>query len=415
MVNLANQDRQGPRSSVACDTAARKAKEYDPSVVPRWARRVWPVAKYFIGLALAALAFYQLTGHKSELTEASAALSHLRWGWVLVGMAAEAGSYLAFAQLQRRFLRAGSVNVTLGPITAIALAATSIANSFPAGPVLSTLFSFRQYRRRGADQAVAGWSVAATFVSLSVALTVVAAVGAAVAGAEGASLDLIPPIVAALILALAMGLVFVQERAAVRIISAALHLSQRLIRWPHGELATHINRIIHRLTRVHLSPAQVGAAFALALANWLLDCGCLALSFLAVGAPVPWKGLLLAYGAGQLAANLPITPGGLGVVEGSLTIAIVAYGGAAGSTVVAVLLYRFISFWLILPIGWAAWGWLTWIARRRPLPMPASPVGAVEILASDDGRARPASHADAGTQASRGSGDGEGDVSEAAL
>jgi hypothetical protein len=130
---------------------------------------------------------------------------------------------------------------------------------------------------------------------------------------------------------------------------------------------------------------------------------------------VPWKGLLLAYGAGQLAANLPITPGGLGVVEGSLTIAIVAYGGAAGSTVVAVLLYRFISFWLILPIGWAAWGWLTWIARRRPLPMPASPVGAVEILASDDGRARPASHADAGTQASRGSGDGEGDVSEAAL
>jgi len=37
-----------------------------------------------------------------------------------------------------------------------------------------------------------------------------------------------------------------------------------------------------------------------------------------------WKGLLLAYGAGQLAADLPITPGGLGVVEGSLTIALVA-------------------------------------------------------------------------------------------
>ena len=54
---------------------------------------------------------------------------------------------------------------------------------------------------------------------------------------------------------------------------------------------------------------------------------CLALSFLALGAGMPWKGLLLAYGAAQLAANLPITPGGLGVVEGSLTIALVAFGG----------------------------------------------------------------------------------------
>jgi hypothetical protein len=97
----------------------------------------------------------------------------------------------------------------------------------------------------------------------------------------------------------------------------------------------------------------------------------------------------------------------------------VAYGGAAGSTVVAVLLYRFISFWLILPIGWAAWGWLTWIARRRPLPVPAPSAVGAGILASDGGKARPAgarpaSHADTGTQASHG-GDADGGVSEAAL
>ena len=54
------------------------------------------------------------------------------------------------------------------------------------------------------------------------------------------------------------------------------------------------------------------------LAMWIGDLACLTVSFLAVGAGVPWRGLLLAYGAGQLAANLPITPGGLGVVEGSI-------------------------------------------------------------------------------------------------
>jgi uncharacterized protein (TIRG00374 family) len=88
------------------------------------------------------------------------------------------------------------------------------------------------------------------------------------------------------------------------------------------------------------------------MANWLFDCGCLVAAFGAVGAPVPWRGILIAYGAGQLAANLPITPGGLGVVEGSITIALVAYGGAEATTVAAVLLYRLLSFWVQLPIGW---------------------------------------------------------------
>ena len=73
-----------------------------------------------------------------------------------------------------------------------------------------------------------------------------------------------------------------------------------------------------------------------------------------MGSLVPWRGLLLAYGAGQLAANLPVTLGGLGVVEGSLTIALVFYGGDQEATVAAVLLYRIISFWMMLAIGWTA-------------------------------------------------------------
>ena len=81
------------------------------------------------------------------------------------------------------------------------------------------------------------------------------------------------------------------------------------------------------------------------------------LAFEAVGVDVPWRGVLLAYAAAQLATNLPITPGGLGVVEGSLTVALVAFGGAArprpwppcsstGSS----------ASGLILPVGWGTLG-----------------------------------------------------------
>jgi uncharacterized membrane protein YbhN (UPF0104 family) len=52
------------------------------------------------------------------------------------------------------------------------------------------------------------------------------------------------------------------------------------------------------------------------------------------------------------------------VVEGSLTIALVAYGGAQASTVAAVLLYRLMSFWALLPAGYISWGLVTWDLRR---------------------------------------------------
>jgi uncharacterized protein (TIRG00374 family) len=65
--------------------------------------------------------------------------------------------------------------------------------------------------------------------------------------------------------------------------------------------------------------------------------------------------LLLAYCAGQIAASLPVTPGGIGVVEGSITLALVAFGGAETITLAAVLLYRLIAYWGCLPAGGLAW------------------------------------------------------------
>ena len=50
------------------------------------------MAKYVIGLVLAALAFEQRIAHESELTQATVAIDGLRWGWVLLGVAAEAAS-----------------------------------------------------------------------------------------------------------------------------------------------------------------------------------------------------------------------------------------------------------------------------------------------------------------------------------
>jgi uncharacterized protein (TIRG00374 family) len=342
--------------------------------------RAWPWIKFAGGIALAGLALWAVAGQRGELSGASRYLAHLRWQWLLAASALELGSFVAFALVQRRLLSAGGVDMSLGRLTAVTLASTAMANSMPGGPVVSLVYAYRQYRRRGADGALAGWTLGAVFVSASVTLAVVAAVGLAVAGAEGAGLDLIGVTVGVLVLALAMGVLFVQRAAIVWLVTGGVRTSRRFVRWPGDDIEARIDRFVDRLTTVTLSGTGLVSVAGWGLANWTLDCGCLALSFVALGVGVPWKGLLLAYGAGQLAANLPITPGGLGVVEGSLTIALVAFGGSKVSTVAVVLLYRILSFWIELPVGWATWAALAWSDRRRgSLPELVAVLEGVEV------------------------------------
>jgi putative heme transporter len=105
----------------------------------------------------------------------------------------------------------------------------------------------------------------------------------------------------------------------------------------------------------------------LALANWLTDAAVLAVSIHAAGATVPWHLLLLVYGSGIAAQSLNITPGGLGVAEGTLGVALIATGLRAGQALAAVLLYRLASFWLVAFAGWLV---LLWPRHARATPAP---------------------------------------------
>src|SRR5262249_49915392 len=115
-------------------------------------------------------------------------------------------------------------------------------------------------------------------------------------------------------------------------------------------------RARHAELRLIRLPAHTGAiAAALMLGSWFCDIAVLGIAYEAVGTTPPWAGLLLAYCAGQIASALPVPRGGMGVGGGSLTLALVAFGGAASITLAAVLLYRLITYWACIPLGGLAW------------------------------------------------------------
>ena len=318
-----------------------------------------------VALGLLALALVVVWGRRGELSGTADSFAHIEPVWIVLAVAAEALSMMAFSLIAWRLLRETHTPLGIPPVLAITVAGNAITNSLPAGPAFGAAYSFRRYRERHVPDIVSAWVVVAVSVLAGAALTVLASIGVMSAVGESSALDLVGVTAGALIVAVLMMLVLRRPRVLGPLINGLARVSHRLIRWPRSDPDVVATAVRDRLEAV--TPGWKGLAFALgwALANWFLDLAALVCAFGAVNAPVPWRGLLLAYGAAQLAANLPITPGGLGVVEGSLTIGLVAYGGAEASSVAAVLVYRVISFWAMLVIGWAVVGGLTLRSRRR--------------------------------------------------
>lgn len=328
---------------------------------PNRRRLLGHALRWVVGIGAAAIALQAVFGRRYELSGALATLENLRGSWVAAALVAELASIVAYAALQSRLLTSGGADIGMVPLTTITLAANAVQNSLPVGPAWSTVYAYRQFRHRGADAVLAGWTLVISSLIAFATLSCVALAGLVVSQGQAAELDLrwVIVVVIAAATALVVGVRTGIAARHTRILAVWLvRLSQRVVRRPRGQAADLVGKGMDRLRSVHLTWRTLAWAVAWSLSNWALDLSCLVLAYAAVRTQVPWRGLLLAYGAGQLAANLPVTLGGLGVVEGSLTVALVFYGGAEASTVAAVLLYRILSFWLLLPMGWSAALWL---------------------------------------------------------
>ena len=105
------------------------------------------------------------------------------------------------------------------------------------------------------------------------------------------------------------------------------------------------------------------------------DYGCLLAALRATGASPRPSLVLLAYSAADILALFPVTPGGLGIVEASLSGLLILAGVRPGYAVLATLAYRIASYWLPLLAGLPAY--LLFRHRYgRPAPRRATPGGA---------------------------------------
>ena len=321
-------------------------------------RPVWPGRAVTAGVAIVAVAVMAgaAAAERSRLAGSLTVLARLHWALLPVGILLEATSMAAFAAMFRLLLTRGRVRPTRTSVLATIYAANAMSVSVPlAGPGLAAAYLFRRFTRLGAGALLAGWALLAGGVISAVAWLLLLVGGGLASGRTLALVIAVPCVALAVIVAALIGVAARRPRLRAALedyLTQALKLGARLLRWPATDPMLALRAWAERFGALRIPPSTWALATGDALVNWLADAAVLAVSILAVGAAVPWRDLLLVYLAGIGAQSLSLTPGGLAITEGAISVALVASGLHVGQAVAAAVLYRLISFWLIAAVGW---------------------------------------------------------------
>jgi putative heme transporter len=327
-----------------------------------WRRLRWVV---LLGALVAAVLV--LRGRLPGPAAVLAAIRTASPGWLLLAAALEAISMGMFARQQRRLLRAFGVRMSLPRALALTFSRTAMTVALPAGSAVSAGYAYQEFRARGASRATASTvTVLSGVASVAglLALYLTGALGSAVPWlvaawrAEPASVSVtvgLAVLTAATLLAmlLALGWSVLHPGPGVTPARSA-RPARGLTRWRAAAQArTAVAQAAREARELPIRHWYV--VIALAAANWLADLACLAAVAHAFHLSIGLFPVASAYLAVQVVRQIPVTPGGTGLVETSLLAGLVSAGAAHAPAAAVVLGYRLLSCWVMLPIGLLAW------------------------------------------------------------
>lgn len=349
-------------TSVVTGSAPERA-----SAKPRpWLIRHWQLP---VALIMLVLAYVTLRGHLPSMTAVGRALGSADIEWIIIAAACEVVSLSMFARQQRRLLAAMGVRMSIARATAVTYARSALAISMPAGSAVSAGFAFSQYRRSGAtnDKAAAVMVLSGLTSVLGLGVLYVAGVLGLFAAEPAATTSAHPALLGVL--------------GGVAAVIGAAWLIRRRIQHRQPSTARRSDALAltgGRLDRIRITARDTinawrslrrrdwAAAGVFAVVNWLADLLCLASAARAFALPVGLFTIATMYLGVQIVRQLPITPGGIGLIETGLLAGLTHAGAGAGAAAAVVLTYRVLSCWFIIPLGGAAWLAL----RARPKASP---------------------------------------------
>jgi uncharacterized protein (TIRG00374 family) len=350
---------QADHGGTAPDVADDPGEEQGEHKPRRWPRlRLWlphlvkPLRRGVLLFVLLLIVEYlvvpELVGASKDLY----LLGRVNAAWLAAGLVLEGLSLFCYAVLTKVLLPPGP-KPSLSVLFRIDLSAAAVAHVIPAGTLGTAALGFKLFTDEGISGNDAGVMMAAkglgSTVVLNVLLWLALLISIALAGFQPIYGTV--AIIGTVVLLGVAALVFGVMRGA--------GLASRLLRTIADKIpglsGERVEQAILDAARTFATMARDKRVLSLALLwaslNWLLDAASLWCFVAAFGKLFNPVELFAVYGIANVAGALPITPGGLGVVDSLTPLLLVGFGVTRSVATLGVLAWRLVNFWLPIPTG----------------------------------------------------------------
>ena len=280
------------------------------------------------------------------------AIQALSWWPLLLALVLELASLAAYGALTWSVLdprdRPG-----YGTVLRVDLAGVGTTNAIPAGGAFALAVRYRLLARAGSSPGTIVGGIAVEVILSNLLLGGVFALGLVL------SLASLPPSPYYQVAGIFMVLIFggaaialaVAVRRRARVLSAVGNATRRLPEGWRDRVVHFVDDTVGNVAALAADRRRFGAAIFWGAVNWLLDAAALWVLLAAFGYRADPGQLLLVYGLVGILALVPITPGGLGIVEGVMVPLLVALGSTYQIAILGVIAWRLLQFWMPMPLG----------------------------------------------------------------
>jgi putative heme transporter len=312
--------------------------------------------KYAVRVVLLAVVLYFLVLPQTPAFRAAARdLRSVEPVFLLIGFALVMASIACYSGLTRSALGEDE-RVSHLTMFRIQLATRSVTNVVPGGSAAGSALGFRLLTSAGVGGPAAGFALATAALGSAVVLNVVFWFGLMVSipvrgvNALYAIGALAGVLIMVIVAVLCVGLIDGSGRA------------ERAVRWAAGKLRLDPDRWANVLREVGQRVSELVADRSLlrrvvgwSLAQWLFDMAALWVFLRAFGHSLDVDALIVAFGLANILAAIPITPGGLGVVEAVYLTTLVGFGVPSREATLGVASYRIAQYFFPILLGATAY------------------------------------------------------------
>ena len=312
----------------------------------------WTVLVLAVVLIFEYVVLPQLAGEENVVVS----LLRLPAVLILSALALEAASLACYSLLTREVLT-GTRRPGFFTLFRIDLCDLSVNHTVPGGGTTAAAVRYRLLTRCGVGSQEALSAATIQVVGSNLVLAGLFGVGllTGLGNMSGNRYLGIAGGVVLVLLAVAVGVLALVDRHLAGAVEAARRMARAIRIIQPDSAGRFVETVAAEVSLFRRNPGRLVAAVLLAALRYLLDAACLWVFVAAYGHVLQPGELLLAYSLAGLVALAPLTPGGLGLVEGLLVPMLTGFGTPANIALMGVLSWRLAQFWLPIPAGGLAY------------------------------------------------------------